>query len=84
MQVLKATFLLLRGTGENEKAVVELQRALQLDPTRDEAYIEMALAYASLNKLDDAEKTYQKFIGINTNSTRLQRAGQLLSAAGAI
>ncbi|HET9792676.1 MAG TPA: tetratricopeptide repeat protein, partial [Candidatus Angelobacter sp.] len=62
--------MLLRGTGENEKAVVELQRALQLDPTRDEAYIEMALAYAALNKLDDAEKTYQNFIGVNPNYYR--------------
>jgi tetratricopeptide (TPR) repeat protein len=53
---------LLRGTGENEKAVVEFQRALQLDPTAEDAYIGMAQAYAALNKLDDAEKTYQRFI----------------------
>jgi tetratricopeptide (TPR) repeat protein len=53
---------LLRGTGENEKAIVEFQRALQLDPTAEDAYIGMAQAYAVLNKLDDAEKTYQRFI----------------------
>jgi tetratricopeptide (TPR) repeat protein len=53
---------LLRGTGENEKAVVEFQRALQLDPTAEDGYVGMAQAYTALNKLDDAEKTYQRFI----------------------
>jgi eukaryotic-like serine/threonine-protein kinase len=62
--------MLQRGTGEYEKAVVEFQRALQLDPTIDEAYIGMALAYAALNKLDEAEKTYLNFIAVNPNYYR--------------
>lgn len=56
--------LLLRGTGENERAVAEFQRALQLDPTNDDAYIGMGKAYTALNKLDDAEKTYQRVIAL--------------------
>jgi tetratricopeptide (TPR) repeat protein len=62
--------MLLRGTGENEKAVVEFQRALQLDPGVEDAYIGMALAYAALNKPDEAEQTYQRFIAFKPNYYR--------------
>jgi serine/threonine protein kinase/tetratricopeptide (TPR) repeat protein len=50
------------GTGEYELSASEFQKAAQLDPTNDHAYSGLAAAERHLNKLDDAEKTYQQVI----------------------
>lgn len=50
------------GTGQYQKAVNEFQRALEDEPTRDDAYRGLASAYENLNKPGDAEKTYQRAI----------------------
>jgi tetratricopeptide (TPR) repeat protein/TolB-like protein len=51
-----------RGTGEYEKAVVELQKATALDATSDDAYRGLADAYQKLNKPAEAEATYRQAI----------------------
>lgn len=50
------------GTGQYESAVGEFQKAVQLDPTSDQAYTGLASAEKHLNKLDEAERTYQQVI----------------------
>jgi len=50
------------GTGQHESAAGEFQKALQLDPTNDQAYTGLAIAEEHLNRLDEAEKTFQRVI----------------------
>ena len=52
------------GTGQFEKAAVEFQQAVQLDPTNDAAYWHLAEAYQNLNQLDKAEETYKRRISV--------------------
>ncbi|MGZ4840290.1 MAG: protein kinase domain-containing protein [Candidatus Angelobacter sp.] len=59
--------LLNNGTGKYEEAVTEFQRALQLEPTNDDASIGLARAYTSLNRLNEAEETYQTAIKLRPN-----------------
>lgn len=49
-------------TGEYEKAVSDLQQAVEKDPTDDEAYGQLATAYEQLNQTAQAEDTYKKAI----------------------
>ena len=56
--------VLENGAGNNEKAVDEFTRAIQLDPSSDGAYTGLASAYERLGKLNDAEKTYQQVINL--------------------
>lgn len=48
-----------------DKALVHLEKALELDPNYVEAYFNAATAYASLGQFDKAEKYYLKSIEIN-------------------
>jgi serine/threonine protein kinase/tetratricopeptide (TPR) repeat protein len=50
------------STGRYEEAVQEMQRAVQLDPTSDDALRGLASAYESLGKAQDAEQTYLRAI----------------------
>jgi len=50
------------GTGQHELAAGEFQKAVQLDPTNDQAYTGLAIAEEHLNRLDEAEKTFQEVI----------------------
>jgi serine/threonine-protein kinase len=50
------------GTGQYEAAVGDFQKALEAEPTSDEAYRGLALAYERLNKSADAERTYRQAI----------------------
>ena len=50
------------GTGQHELAAGEFQKAMQLDPTNDQAYSGLAIAAEHLNRLDGAEKTFQQAI----------------------
>jgi tetratricopeptide (TPR) repeat protein/TolB-like protein len=59
--------LLNNGTGKYDDAVTEFQRALQLEPTNDDASIGLARAYTSLNRLNEAEDTYQQAIKLRPN-----------------
>jgi tetratricopeptide (TPR) repeat protein len=52
------------GTGQYEKAAVQFQQAVQLDPTNDAAYRNLALAYQHLNQPDKAEETYKRAISV--------------------
>jgi serine/threonine-protein kinase len=46
------------STGHYEEAAKEMQRAVELDPTSDDALRGLASAYESLGKAQDAEQTY--------------------------
>jgi tetratricopeptide (TPR) repeat protein/TolB-like protein len=52
------------GTGRYEKAAQEFQRALDNEPTRDDAYNGLATAYERLARPADAEKAFQQAIEI--------------------
>ena len=52
------------GTGQYELAEGEFQKAVQLDPTNDRAYTELASAEEHLNKLEQAEETYRLVIHV--------------------
>jgi serine/threonine protein kinase/tetratricopeptide (TPR) repeat protein len=58
------------GTGGYEQAVAQFQKAVELEPTNDQAYAGLASAYKHLNKLDEAEKTYQRVIEIRPQYSR--------------
>jgi serine/threonine-protein kinase len=58
------------GTGKYDQAVAEFQKAVELEPTNDQAYAGLASAYQHLNKLDEAEKTYQRVIQLRSQYPR--------------
>ena len=55
------------GTGHSEKAVAEFRRALEAEPTSDDAYRGLGNAYEHLGQLADAEKTYRQAIQLRPN-----------------
>jgi tetratricopeptide (TPR) repeat protein/TolB-like protein len=56
--------LLFDGTGQYDKAADQFQKAIQLEPTSDRAYANLAKAYRQLNQLDKAEEVYQRAISL--------------------
>lgn len=56
------------GTGQYQQAAAEYQKAIQLEPTDERAYVGLADAYARMNRLSDAENTYRQAIAANPNS----------------
>src|SRR5688572_20972726 len=52
------------GTGEHEQAIALLERALEIDPTADDAYRLMARAQESLGRHDAAVDTYSRAISL--------------------
>jgi tetratricopeptide (TPR) repeat protein len=52
------------GTGKYEEAARQFQRAVLLDPTRDDAFRGLAFAYERLGRQADAERTFQRAIEV--------------------
>jgi len=52
------------GSGSYDTAIAEFERALDIEPTNDDAYRELGFAYERFNKLTEAEKTYQRAIAL--------------------
>jgi serine/threonine protein kinase/Flp pilus assembly protein TadD len=52
------------GTGQYDKAAEQFQQAVELDPTNDVAYRNLALTYQHLNQPDKAEETYKRLIAM--------------------
>ena len=52
------------GTGRYEKAAAQFQKALDAEPTNDEAYRGLARAEERLGRMTDAEKTYRRAIAL--------------------
>ena len=56
------------GTGRYAAAATEFQRAVDLDPTNEDAYVGLALADEHQGAINDAEKTYQRLVAIRPSS----------------
>jgi tetratricopeptide (TPR) repeat protein/TolB-like protein/predicted Ser/Thr protein kinase len=52
------------GTGEYKSAIADFQRAIELEPTSDDAYRGLAYAYEQLKDFDQAERTYRRAIEV--------------------
>ncbi len=61
--------LVANGTGQYEQGARQFQRATDLEPNNDRAYMGLAQSYEGLNKLQDAEKTYRKAINLHPERT---------------
>ena len=53
-----------QGTGKYELAALQFQRALEREPTSDDAVRGLASSYAQLNKPGEAEETYRRAIAL--------------------
>ncbi len=58
------------GTGKYEDAVKQLQSAVELDASNEDAYIGLAGAYDGLGKTQDAENIYKKIVALRPNYWR--------------
>jgi serine/threonine protein kinase/tetratricopeptide (TPR) repeat protein len=54
--------MIFDGTGKSTDAVTEYTKAIELEPTNDDAIRGLATTYANLGKNDDAETTYRAAI----------------------
>ncbi len=57
------------GTGKYAEAASEFQRALELEPTNEDAYLGLALAFEHQGSVNEAEKTYQRAIAAHPSSS---------------
>jgi serine/threonine-protein kinase len=55
---------LYEGTGRYQEAVAEFERAIENEPTNDQAYMELAETYAHLGSSSQAEATYRRAIDL--------------------
>ncbi len=60
--------LVADGTGQYSEAATEYQRALDLEPGNEDAYVGLALAYEHQGAINEAEQTYQRAIESHPNS----------------
>jgi len=56
-----------RGSGRYPEAVINLKKALELDPVNSEALLGLALVYRKQGKLAEAESTYRQAIHLKPN-----------------
>lgn len=55
----------LLDSGEPEKAIMYYEKAEKLEPNHEEIYLGKGIAYAGMEKLDEAEKTFKKALLVN-------------------
>jgi len=58
------------GTGKYEEAADQFQRAMQLEPSNEDAYIGLGGAFERLGKPQEAENIYQKIVRLRPNYWR--------------
>jgi serine/threonine-protein kinase len=76
--------MVLNGTGEYEKAVIEFSKAVNREPTNDLSYLGLATAYERLGRPEEAERTFRRAIqlrphywgGYNTLGAYYYRLGR--------
>jgi len=56
------------GTGRYREAATEYQRAIELEPTNEDAYLGLALAFEHQGAINKAEEAYQRAISSHPNS----------------
>ena len=52
-----------------KQAVVQWQRATEIDPTYDAAWNNLAIGYEQLGRFNDARKAYEKAMDLEPNNT---------------
>jgi len=62
-QAQRRLAIALHGSKRREEALVHFERAAELAPT-PRSLLDLALAYGSLSRLDDAEKTYRRLLAL--------------------
>jgi tetratricopeptide (TPR) repeat protein len=65
--VLRASLMAVKNAATNE-VVGLLEKAVLLNPNRVETYLSLARFYVSREKNDEAEKTFQRALGVNEKS----------------
>ena len=60
--------------GNNKGAVVDLNRAIELDPDYVDAYYNLGAAYLNLRRVEEAVDNYKKAIELNPNHTDARNA----------
>lgn len=68
---------------ENEKAILEFQKSLQIDPSHEKTIQFLAQAYAKIKKLPEAEKLVAKLKEINPQNPEITVIDSLISQARA-
>jgi tetratricopeptide (TPR) repeat protein len=59
--------ILYSGTQQYDKAIVEYQKAIELDPKYSIAYNQLGYAYRSVRKMEAAEAVFRKYIALIPN-----------------
>jgi tetratricopeptide (TPR) repeat protein len=66
--ILMATVLYAQDKAHPEKALAELNRAVEIDPKRVESYLSLARFYSSINDTAKAEETLKRAVAVNPAS----------------
>jgi len=53
-----------------ERSVEHFQKAIEIYPDYDEAYVQLGIAYTRLSRLQEAEQTFRKAIALNPQNAR--------------
>lgn len=53
--------------GNHKKAIATIQKAIELNPNSDDAYIDLGMTYRKLGKTQEAEAAFRKAIALNPN-----------------
>ena len=70
--------------GENENALEEFNRIIEINPDYQAAYYHGGKAYEKLQRVDEARAIYQKGIEVATRSGDLHARGELEEALGTL
>lgn len=66
--ILMATVLFAQDKAHPERALAELNRAVEIDPKRVESYLSLARFYTSINDTAKAEETLRRAVNVNPAS----------------
>ncbi len=70
------------GTNNTTAALADVQKALQLDPSRSDSYLNLGMLQMRGQQFDAAEANFKKAVDLTPKSTNaLTFAGKLLSDA---
>jgi len=53
--------------GNHKKAIAIIQKAIELNPNSDDAYVDLGMTYTKMGKTQEARKAFNKAISLNPN-----------------